>query len=195
MRVMRDKAKRTRKNVTLSGASNAVPVLPKAPVGAATADTNAGNLDALRNAVADAAGVGTGLWLTYLSILAYLAIATGAVTHRDLFFDNPLKLPLLNVDLPLSVFFVLGPLLLLVVHTYVLLHLVLLAGKVGHFDTELNRQISGDDTRVSWRRQLPSNIFVQIVAGPREIRDGFIGFMLRVIISITLIIAPIGLLV
>jgi uncharacterized protein YjbI with pentapeptide repeats len=153
------------------------------------------DLDALRNAVVDAAGVGAGLWFSYLFVLLYLLIAVGGVTHRDLFFESPVKLPFLNVDLPLVGFFVLGPALFLVVHAYVLMHLVLLAGKVGVFDAELRKQVADDDLRTRLRRQLPSNIFVQILAGPREVRTGVFGFMLRLIAQISLVAGPIALLV
>jgi hypothetical protein len=37
-------------------------------------------------------------------------------------------------------------------HAYVLLHFVLLAGKVGAFHLELQAQISGDDARARLRR-------------------------------------------
>src|SRR5215831_15224889 len=77
------------------------------------------DLDALRTAVVDAAGVGYGLWFSYLFALLYFAIAAGAVTHRDLLLENPVKLPFLNVELPLKAFLVLGPLVFLVVHAYV----------------------------------------------------------------------------
>ena len=80
----------------------------------------ANDLQALRDAVVDAASVGAGLWLSYLFVVLYLAIAAGGVTYRDLLLENRVKLPFLNVDLPLKVFFVLGPLLFLVVHAYVL---------------------------------------------------------------------------
>jgi hypothetical protein len=49
------------------------------------------DLQALRDAVADAAGVGSGLWLSYLFVSLYLALAAGEVTHRDLFFQNPVN--------------------------------------------------------------------------------------------------------
>jgi hypothetical protein len=153
------------------------------------------DLGALRDAVIDAASVGTGLWLSYLFVLFYFAIAAGAVTHRDLLLENPVKLPFLNVELPLKAFFILGPLVFLVVHAYVLLHFVLLAGKIGAFHLELQAQISGDDARARLRRQLPSNIFVQSLAGPREVRGGIIGFLLRRIVEISLVAGPIALLV
>src|SRR6202011_2643381 len=153
------------------------------------------DLDALRTAVVDAAGVGYGLWFSYLFVLFYFAIAAGAVTHRDLLLESPVKLPFLNVELPLKAFFILGPLVFLIVHTYVLLHFVLLAGKIGAFHLELQAQISGDNTRARLRRQLPSNIFVQSLAGPREVRLGIIGFLLRRIIEISLVAGPIVLLI
>src|ERR1043166_3265987 len=99
------------------------------------------DLDALRAAVIDAASVGAGLWFSYLFVLLYLLIATGGITHRDLLLENPIKLPFLSVELPLIGFFVLGPLLFLIVHAYVLLHFVLLADKVGVFHAELAAQV------------------------------------------------------
>ena len=153
------------------------------------------DLDALRTAVVDAAGVGYGLWFSYLFVLLYFAITTGAVTHRDLLLENPVKLPFLNVELALEAFFVLGPLIFLVVHTYVLLHFLLLAGKVGAFDAELKKQIPGDEKRTQLRRRLPSNFFVQFLAGPREVRTGIVGFLLKSIATITLVAGPIALLI
>src|SRR6516164_9271773 len=156
----------------------------------------AADLDALRTAVVDAAGVGYGLWFSYLFALLYFAIAAGAVTHRDLLLESPVKLPFLNVELPLKAFFILGPCVFLVVHAYVLLHFLLLAGKVGAFHIELQKQIPEDDEkRAQLRRQLPSNIFVQFLAGPREVRTGIVGFLLKSVTTISLVVGPIALLV
>jgi Pentapeptide repeats (8 copies) len=156
---------------------------------------DAADLKEIRSAVADAAGVSTGLWLSYLFVLFYLLIAAGAVTHRDLFFANPIKLPFLSVELPLKGFFWLGPALFLVVHGYVLLHFVLLSSKARNFDEQLRSQIDDAEVRAQLRRQLPINIFVQFLAGPQEVRHGLIGFLLRLIAWITLVIGPIALLV
>jgi len=153
------------------------------------------DLEALRDAVVDAAGVGAGLWLSYLFLFFYLFIAAAAVTHKDLFFENPVKLPFLNVELPLLGFFWLGPLLFIILHAYVLLHFAMLAVKVGVFHAELRAQIADGDARERLRRQLPSNIFVQYLAGPHEVRTGIMGLMLRAIAIITLVIFPIALLV
>ena len=153
------------------------------------------DLQALRDAVDQAATVSGALWLTYLGVFFYLAIAAGAVTHKDLFFENPVKLPFLNVELPLIGFFILGPALFLIVHAYTLLHFALLAGKVGAFHTELEAQIRNDKTRAHLRRQLPTNIFVQFLAGPYDIRTGLFGGMLRLVTWISLIVVPVLVLV
>jgi hypothetical protein len=71
---------------------------PNLPPIAADAD----DLKAIKKAVDDAAFVGGGLWLSYLFVLFYFAVAAGAVTNEDLFPENPVKLPFLGIDLPLA---------------------------------------------------------------------------------------------
>jgi uncharacterized protein YjbI with pentapeptide repeats len=156
----------------------------------------ADDLEAIKKAVDDAAAVGGGLWLSYLFVLFYLAIAAGAVTHADLFFEKPVKLPFLNIELPLLAFFFVAPILFLVVHAYVLVHLVMLTDKAKRFHEAVHdagRNV--DPTRrenLQW--QLPSNIFIQFLVGPSKIRRGLFGSALRAIAWITLVIAPILLL-
>jgi hypothetical protein len=138
--------------------------------------SKANDLGALLNAVVDAANIGAGLWFSYLFVVLYLVVAVGSVTHRDLLFEQPIKLPFLNIELPLTGFFVLGPGLFLIVHAYVLLHFVLLADKVGIFHAELWKQIGDEDTRsrrvASCRQHLCANS-----GGAAEVRTGVMGVM------------------
>jgi len=113
------------------------PTLDLPPIAA-----KANDLEAIKKAVDDAASVGGGLWLSYLFVLFYLAIAAGAVTHADLFFENPVKLPFLNIELPLLAFFFVAPILFLVVHAYTLVHLVMLTGKAKRYHQALYDQIA-----------------------------------------------------
>jgi hypothetical protein len=69
----------------------------------------ADDLEEIKKAVENAASVSGGLWLFYLFVLSYIAIAAGAVTHEDLLLIRPVKLPFLNVELPLKAFFALAP--------------------------------------------------------------------------------------
>src|SRR4051812_8313568 len=102
----------------------------------------ADDLGAMREAVVDAAKDSGPLWISYLGVLAFLLVAVGGVTHKDLLLESPVKLPFLSVDLPLKGFFSLGPAIFLVVHLYVLLQFVLLADKVKTFHVALEAQIA-----------------------------------------------------
>src|SRR5262245_28828847 len=116
-------------------------------------------LEIMRKAVEDAASVSTGLWLSYLFVFFYIALATYSVTHVDLLLQNPVRLPFLNIELSLLAFFTLAPFLFVVVHVHTLLHFVMLAAKVGQFDEALKKQLEGaNDVQETIRRQLPSNI-------------------------------------
>jgi uncharacterized protein YjbI with pentapeptide repeats len=139
-------------------------------------------------------------------VLFYLAVAAGAVTHADLFLENPVKLPFLNIELPLLAFFFLAPILFIIVHAYTLVHLVMLTDKAKRYNAVMREQIGDEDgllpgeserrkaVRDELRRQLPSNIFIQFLAGPADIRDSWFGWLLRTIAWTTLVIAPVLLL-
>jgi uncharacterized protein YjbI with pentapeptide repeats len=157
---------------------------------------NADDLEPIKRAVDDAAAVGGGLWLSYLFVLFYLAVAAGAVTHTDLFFEEPVKLPFLNIELPLLAFFFLAPILFLVVHAYALAHLVMLTDKAKRFDAVLRDQISDSDVGDKLRRQLSSNIFIQFLGGPEPTnrRERAFRWLLWAIVILTLAVAPVFLL-
>ena len=167
-----------------------------ASVAAVAIVAKADDLEVIKKAIDDAAGVSGGLWLSYVSILLYLAIAAGAVTHADLFLERTVKLPFLNIELPLLAFFFLAPILFLIVHAYTLVHLVMLTDKAKQYDAVLRRQIDDANSAIrdSLRRQLPINIFIQFLAGPANIRRSALGWLLQAIAWVTLVIAPILLL-
>ena len=171
--------------------SSAPSALDIAPIAAKSDD-----LDAIKKAVDDAATVGGALWLSYLFVLFYLAVAAGQETHADLFFEHPVKLPFLNIELPLLPFFFVAPILFLLVHAYSLVHLVFLTDKTKRFNHALRARDSSlaVATRENLRWQLPSNIFIQFLAGPTDVREGAFGLLLQGITWMSLVIAPVLLL-
>jgi hypothetical protein len=120
---------------------------------------------------------------------------------------RPVKLPFLNVELPLKAFFALAPFVVLIIHAYALMHFIMLGKKASRFHNELRRQFPDSETetqksgvapdgvhkeiRDKLRRLLPSNIFVQILAGPPELRRGVFGSMLKLIALTTLVAFPV----
>jgi uncharacterized protein YjbI with pentapeptide repeats len=149
------------------------------------------DLSELQRALNDAAGKASALWITFVTFQLYLAIAFGSVTHRNLFLEDPIKLPVLNVDLPLVGFFVVAPTLLVILHFYVFLQLLGLAITVKDYDTLLVREVPDATDRQYLRRRLDSFPVLQFLAGPRDQRTGFSGFSLRLITWITLVATPV----
>jgi cytochrome b subunit of formate dehydrogenase len=95
------------------------------------------------------------LWFSFLTFMLYLAIATGTTTHRMLFLEEPLNLPVLNIKLPLLGFYVLAPVIFVVFHFYMLLNLVLLARTAKAFEDVLERAIPEDgEKRENFRMRI-----------------------------------------
>jgi hypothetical protein len=71
----------------------------------------------------------------------------------------------------------------------------MLGAKAGVFHDELFKQLpDAPVAREGLRRQLPSNIFVQFLAGPEDIREGGLGLILKAIAWFSLVFGPVLLL-
>ena len=145
----------------------------------------------LQRALNDAASKASVLWTTFITFELYLMIAFGSVKHRDLFLETRVKLPLLNVDLPLVGFFVVAPTVLVIFHFYVFLQLLALASKARDYDILLRQTISDTSDDRYLRQRLDSFLVLQLLIGPPEQRIGFGGFSLRLIAWITLVGIPV----
>src|SRR5262245_32371711 len=146
---------------------------------------------ALEGSLNDSATRVSTIWISFLVFGLYLVIAAGTVTHRQLFLEDPVKLPVLNIDLPMVGFFFLAPILFVVFHVYVLLQVLLLGRTAAAYNeaVEYNIKVAADNARV--RQRLANTLFAQIFAGsPRE-RKGWLGSLLRVMAWLTLAIAPV----
>jgi uncharacterized protein YjbI with pentapeptide repeats len=149
------------------------------------------DVTALGGAVNDSATRVSAIWITFLIFSLYMLVAAGTVTQRQLFLDEPTKLPILNIDLPLWWFFLLAPTLFVIFHVYVLLQVMLLGRTTAAYNTAVVRCELSIDENIALRQRLANTIFAQIFAGsPRE-REGFVGALLRMMVWITLAAAPI----
>ncbi len=182
----KDYAERHRSNSSANISSDELAAIKK----------KADDLDAIQKSVSDAAAVGAPLWLSYIFLLFYVAIATSGVTHTQLLLESPVDLPFLNIKLPLKAFFILAPILFLIVHAYVLAHFAMLSDKAKAFHDRLTAKVTAEiendhAIREGLRQQLPINVFVQFLAGPTNIRESAFGVMLWVIAWTTLVGAPV----
>jgi uncharacterized protein YjbI with pentapeptide repeats len=146
----------------------------------------------LLKAVNDASGRAFALWVTFLTVGTYLAIAIGTTTHVQLLLEAPVKLPLLGVDLPLFAFYEFAPPLFLVLHLYVLVQLVMLSRSLLLFDAELQsaQVIQKDRERI--RAQLDKFMFTQLLIGAPE--GWLVRQFLRLMVWLSFAVAPLALL-
>jgi uncharacterized protein YjbI with pentapeptide repeats len=153
------------------------------------------DVEALEKSLNDSATRVSTIWVSFLIFSLYLLTAATTVSHRQLFLAEPVKLPVLNIDLPLWGFFWLAPILFVIFHAYVLIQLILLARTALAYDAAVRKLAEQDswspEANASLRQRLANTLFAQILAGsPRE-REGWFGSLLRAMAWITLVIAPV----
>jgi hypothetical protein len=154
----------------------------------------ANSLANVREAIDDGSSFVRGLWVTFVLLSAYLVIAAASVTHVQLFLETPIKLPLLDVYLPLVAFFWAAPFIFIVFHFYLLLQLAVLAEKIGRLNDIIASADLSENLRHKLRLLLPNDLMVQFLAGPRRRREGAMGFMFRAVAWITVVAGPLFLL-
>jgi len=59
---------------------------------------SAADLDAFEKSINDAAAQFGVIWISFLTFATYLVITVGSVTHRMLFEESPVKLPVFGVE-------------------------------------------------------------------------------------------------
>jgi uncharacterized protein YjbI with pentapeptide repeats len=131
------------------------------------------------------------IWVGFLIFGLYLVVTAGNVTHRQLFLDEAVKLPILNIDLSLAGFFFLAPTLFVVFHAYVLLQVLLLARTAQAYNTSIDHNVHYLPDRERVRQRLVNTLFAQIFAGSQRERGGIVGALLRAVALTTLVISPI----
>src|SRR5262245_20839900 len=74
-------------------------------------------------------------WLIYLALLAVVFAAVAGVTHRDLLLASDVTLPVLGVKIGLTRFFLMAPILVVLVHLGMLGQLALVTRKTLEFSS------------------------------------------------------------
>jgi len=149
------------------------------------------DVEALEKSLNDSATRVSTIWISFLIFGLYLVVAAGTVTHRQLLLEDPVKLPVLNIDLKLIGFFFLAPILFVIFHAYVLLQVLLLGRTAAAYNEAVEKATLPAEENASIRQRLANTLFAQIFAGsPRE-RDGWLGGLLKAMAWITVAIAPV----
>jgi hypothetical protein len=107
-------------------------------------------------------------WLIYIGLMSYLLITVAGITHKDLLLNSDIPLPILQVKIELTRFFLFAPILLVLIHIGVICQLVLLARKTLEFASAVRLLETTDQRTHPLRLELDNFFFVQALAGPER---------------------------
>jgi hypothetical protein len=128
-------------------------------------------------------------WLAFLLLLTYVVVTLASVSHKDLLLNSPVRLPIINADIPLVGFFQYAPAMLLLVYLSLLVQHVILARKYRRFTDALASYELKARTRHDAREWVHSYVFSQILAGPEANR--ITRLMMQLIVYVTFAVLPI----
>ena len=131
-------------------------------------------------------------WLIFIAGMIYLLVAVAGVTHKDLLLSRDIALPLLQVNIALTRFFLFAPILLVLFHLGMLLQLAVLARKALEFDAAMHMLEVTDRRTHPLRLELHNFFLVQTIAGPQ--RSPVMGAFLHAMAWLTLVVLPVILL-
>ncbi len=128
-------------------------------------------------------------WLAFLLLLTYVVVTLASVSHKALLLNSPVKLPIINADIPLVGFFQYAPLLFLLVYLSLLIQHVILARKYRRFTDATGSYEMETGTQHPARERVHSYVFSQIAAGPKPNR--ITKLMMQLIVYVTFSVLPI----
>ena len=128
-------------------------------------------------------------WLAFLLLLTYVVVTLASVSHKALLLNSPVKLPIINADIPLVGFFQYAPALLLLVYLSLLVQHVVLARKYRRFTDAIASYEMETGSEHPARERVHSYVFSQIAAGPKP--NLITKFMMQLIVYVTFSVLPI----
>jgi hypothetical protein len=122
------------------------------------------DLNAIQTATDAAAGYVRNLYIAFLGFAAYLTITVASISDQQLLQAAPVRLPLLDVEIPLPAFFFVAPILFMTFHANLLLQARILAEKLYAWNREVTKRESSR-SHDSCRLRLHIFIFSQMLVG------------------------------
>ncbi|MDX2157084.1 MAG: pentapeptide repeat-containing protein [Hyphomicrobiaceae bacterium] len=128
-------------------------------------------------------------WLIFIAIMSYLLVAVAGVTHKELLLSRDIPLPVLQVGIELTRFFLFAPIVLVLFHMGIVTQLVMLARKALELDQSLQILEATDRRTHPLRLELHNFFFVQAIAGPE--RSRVVNGLLHGLSWLTLVALPV----
>src|SRR5215813_1945206 len=131
-------------------------------------------------------------WLLYMALMTYLLITLAGISHRELLLNSDIALPILQVKIELTRFFIFAPILFVLLHLGVMGQLVQLARKTLEFAASIRMLETSDQRSHPLRLELDNFFFAQAIAGPE--RSRIVGLFLHGMSWLTIVAMPVVLL-
>ncbi|TRW89956.1 pentapeptide repeat-containing protein [Candidatus Methylobacter oryzae] len=124
------------------------------------------------------------LHVAFMAFVTYLGVIIWGTTHEDLLRISPVKLPILDVELPLTTFYSFVPWMVVLLHFNLLMQLELLSCKLWNLDHDLPDTPAGQQVR----NRLFIFPFTHLIVGRSEV--WLIRQLLSLVVGITVIALP-----
>ena len=149
-----------------------------------TTNNRADHVEKLLDAANSASQTVAALHVGFLAFVAYLGVIVWGTSHEDLLRISPVKLPILDVELPLTAFYNFVPWMVVLLHFNLLMQLELLSCKLWNLDSCLPDNENGQQVR----DRLFIFPFTHLIVG----RSGvlLIRWLLSLVVGITVIALP-----
>ena len=147
-------------------------------------DELSSHIEKLLEAANSASQTVAALHVAFMAFVAYLGVIVWGTTHDDLLRISPVKLPILDVELPLTTFYGFVPWMVVLLHFNLLMQLELLSCKLWNLDRDLPDTPAGQQVR----DRLFIFPFTHLIAGRSEV--WLIRWLLSLVVGITVIALP-----
>jgi uncharacterized protein YjbI with pentapeptide repeats len=142
------------------------------------------HIEKLLEAANSASQTVAALHVAFLAVVTYLGVIIWGTTHDDLLRISPVKLPILDVELPLTNFYAFVPWMVVLLHFNLLMQLELLSTKLWNLDLDLPDTPAGQQVR----DRLFIFPFTHLIAGRSKVL--LIRWLLSLVVGITVIALP-----
>lgn len=142
------------------------------------------HIEKLLEAANSASQTVAALHVAFLAFVTYLGVIVWGTTHDDLLRISPVKLPILDVELPLTNFYSFVPWMVVLLHFNLLMQLELLSSKLWNLDIDLPDTPAGQQVR----DRLFIFPFTHLIAGRSRVL--LIRWLLSLVVGITVIALP-----
>jgi hypothetical protein len=135
--------------------------------------TTPDSLRDLLKSLNDDVSVSRNVWIAFNTVLGFFTVSALGITHKDLFLNSPLALPIVDLKIPLSAYAVIAPIFILLIYFAVLVQHALLARKAIAFKEAL-KQLGKGATSEDLKQNVASYFFVKNILAPQQ--NGVIRF-------------------